>query len=212
MVAMMVNRLKGKVMKITLVKPELMNITNANGDTFVGGSQEWYEDKRHKKSGCGPVAASNLIWYIMRKHGVEKDYVKLIREMYDYITPGIRGVDTSVIFTDGLLRFASENGMQIRPQVLEMPKKKCDRPNADTLVDFIITALHADSPVAFLVLSNGSVSSLENWHWVTIIAIDPDTMVVEISDYGKNISADIAEWLETSMLGGSLVYIQYENE
>jgi len=147
----------------------------------------------------------------MRKHGVEQDYVKLIREMYDYITPGIRGVDTSVIFTDGILRFASENGMQIRPQVLEIPKKKRDRPSIDALREFITNALRTDSPVAFLVLSNGSVSSLENWHWVTIIAIDPDTMIAEISDYGKIISADIAEWLETSMLGGSLVYIQYEN-
>ena len=193
-------------MKLTLNKPELLNITTADGDTFIGGSQEWYEDKWHKKSGCGPVAASNLVWYIMRKHGMEQDYSELIREMYDFVTPGIRGVDTSVIFTDGLLRFASENGMQIRPQVLEIPKKKRDRPNTEALVEFIINALQADSLVAFLVLSNGYVSSLENWHWVTIIAIDPETMITEIIDYGKSLKIDISEWLETSILGGSLVY------
>jgi len=196
-------------MIITLAKPELLNIITADGDTFVGGSQEWYEDKWHKKSGCGPVAASNLIWYIMRKRGVEQDYLKLIREMYDFVTPGIRGVDTSAIFTDGLLSFALKKGIKITPCVLEIPKKKRDRPNIDALREFIINALRTDSPVAFLVLSNGSVSSLENWHWVTIITIDPDSMMAEISDYGKIINADISEWLETSMLGGSLVYLQH---
>ena len=195
-------------MTITLTKPELLNIKTADGDTFIGGSQEWYEDKWHKKSGCGPVAASNLIWYIMRKRGVEQDYSELIREMYDFVTPGIRGVDTSAIFTDGLLSFALKKGIKITPCVLEIPKKKRDRPNIDALREFIINALRTDSPVAFLVLSNGSVSSLENWHWVTIIAIDPDSMMAEISDYGKIINADISEWLETSMLGGSLVYLQ----
>jgi len=198
-------------MIITLAKPELLTITTADGDTFIGGSQEWYDDKWHKKSGCGPVAASNLVWYIMRKHGIEQDYPELIREMYDFVTPGIRGVDSSAIFTDGLLSFASKHGMEVTPRVLEIPKKKRDRPSIGTLIEFLTNALCADSPVAFLVLSNGTVSTLENWHWVTIIAIDPDTMIAEISDYGKIISADIAEWLETSMLGGSLVYIQYEN-
>jgi len=196
-------------MKIMLAKPELLNITTADTDTFIGGSQEWYEDKWHKKSGCGPVAASNIIWYIMRKNGVEKDYLNLIREMYDFVTPGIRGVDTSAIFTDGLMSFASKNDLKITPHVLEIPRKKRDRPKAEALREFIVKAINADSPVAFLVLSNGSVSILENWHWVTIVAIDQETMIAEISDYGKLLSADISEWLETSMLGGSLVYLQY---
>ena len=101
------------VMKIKLAKPELLNITNTDGETFTGGSQEWYEDKWHKKSGCGPVAASNLIWYMMRKKGIEQDYPELIHEMYGwkqvclavhwciYIiqpNPGIRsGVSNSVL-------------------------------------------------------------------------------------------------------------------
>ena len=198
-------------MKIGIADPELMNITNADGETFIGGSQEWYDDEWHKKSGCGPVAASNIIWYVMRKHGPEQDYIKLINEMYGFVTPSIRGVNTSTIFIEGLLCFAAANGMMITPRVLEVPRKKRNRPNVDTLREFITNALHTDSPVAFLCLSNGSVSELENWHWVTIISIDPEMMTVEIIDYGKLLSVNINEWLETSMLGGSFIYLHNEN-
>jgi len=193
-------------MMVRIAKYELMNITNSAGDTFIGGSQEWYEDKWHKKSGCGPVAASNIVWYKMRKLGLELEYCSIMLEMFDFVTPTIRGVDTSDIFINGLLSYAAKHGMDISPRVLEIPKKKRERPDADTLRDFIINALKADSPVAFLNLSNGSVTNLENWHWVTITAIDPDTMLTEICDYGKVIEINISEWLETSMLGGALVY------
>jgi len=194
-------------MKLRLAKPELMNITKDTGEVFIGGSQEWYEDKWHKKSGCGPVAATNLVYYQMRKSGLVPDYFLLMREMYDFVTPTLRGVNSSGIFVDGIERFASANGMQISAVVLDILKKKRYRPDSDKLREFIVTSLNMDSPVAFLVLSNGTVSSLDNWHWVTILAIDADKMLIEISDYGKIIEINISEWLETSMLGGAMVYI-----
>ena len=194
-------------MKHKIIYPEFMNIKTEDGEVYIGGSQEWYEDKWHKKSGCGPVAASNIVWYIMRKHGTTPDYLKLIREMYDFVTPTLRGVDTSGIFVNGLLGYAGKNNIIITPHVLDIPKRKRDRPDADMLREFIVKALNTDSPVAFLNLSNGTISDLENWHWVTIIAFDPDTMITEISDHGKILSINISEWLESSMLGGSFVYI-----
>jgi len=194
-------------MKIKLAKPELMNIANDTGEVFIGGSQEWYEDKWHKKSGCGPVAATNLVYYQMRKSGLDPDYFLLMREMYDYVTPTLRGVNSSDIFTAGVKRFASANGIPISTVALDIPKKKRDRPDSNKLKEFIVTSLNMDSPVAFLVLSNGTVSSLDNWHWVTILTIDADKMLIEVSDYGKIIEVNISEWLETSMLGGAMVYI-----
>ena len=193
-------------MKLGIADPEFMNISTSDGEVFIGGSQEWYENNWHRKSGCGPVAASNIAWYVMRKRGTKQEYIELINKMYGFITPSIRGVDTSAVFVNGLLSFASKNGMTITPQVLEIPKKKHERPDISTLKEFIINALNTDSPVAFLNLSNGTLSNLENWHWVTIIAIDPETMITEVIDYGKSLKIDISEWLETSILGGSLVY------
>ena len=194
-------------MIIRLAKPELMNIANNTGEVFIGGSQDWYEDKWHKKSGCGPVAATNLVYYQMRRSGLDSDYFLLMREMYDYVTPTLRGVNSSGIFTAGVERFATANGIQISTVALDIPKKKRDRPRSEKLKEFIVTSLNMDSPVTFLNLSNGAVSKLQSWHWVTIIAIDADKMLIEISDYGKIIEINISEWLETSMLGGAMVYI-----
>jgi len=215
--------------KISIAEPDLMNITNTAGETFIGGSQDWYTDSWHKKSGCGPVAACNLMWYLFRKNNLKSDYpdssdysdspaysgysgysdyLNIMTEMFGFVTPTFKGVDSSDIFVNGIMNYTSKHNIIIKPYTLEIPKKKGDRPNDDALKEFISTALKSDSPVAFLNLSNGTVSLLENWHWVTIIAIDPDTMMTDIIDYGKIITINISEWLKTSMLGGALVYLK----
>jgi len=200
--------------KISIAAPDLMNIFNDAGEVYTGGSQEWYTDPWHKKSGCGPVAASNLIWYMMRKNNVlsdypgYSDYLHIMTEMFDFITPTLKGVNSSTIFVSGILNFAPKNNMQLKPYVLEIPKKKSVRPNDFGINEFISGALKSDSPIAFLNLSNGTVSLLDNWHWVTIIAIEPETMMIDILDYGKILTVNISEWLKTSMLGGALVYLK----
>jgi len=194
-------------MIITLADPGSMNIKDANGEIYIGGSQEWYEDKWHKLSGCGPVAASNLIWYKTRAQGGREQYLELIREMFGFVTPKRQGVNTSAIFTGGLALFGEKNGLRIATRALEIPGKPRRRPGIGAVRDFISTALGADSPVAFLSLSNGSLSKLDNWHWVTIIALDTENMHVEISDDGKTFDADIAQWLKTSLFGGAFVYL-----
>ena len=192
--------------KITILKPELMNITTASGETFVGGCQEWYDDEWQKRAGCGPVTAANIYWYSMRKNDITPDYTQLILEMFDFVTPGMRGVNTSAMFVDGFLGFVAKHNMQVKPCVLEVPTKKSTRPKKSELSEFVFNALSMDSPVAFLNLSNGTVEALENWHWVTIIAFDPKTMLVDIADHGKVITIDIFEWKKTSLFGGALVY------
>ena len=182
-----------------------MNITEPGSETYIGGSQEWYEVRWHKISGCGPIAASNLIWYTSRMQGDKSQYEILMREMYSFMTPGMHGVNTSKIFTDAVSHYGAEKGMQMNLQVLEIPKKVNLRPDITTTLEFIASALHSNQPIAFLNLSNGTVKNLENWHWVTIITLDKTTGIVEVSDYGKKLDIDISEWLKTTKLGGSLV-------
>jgi len=194
-------------MKIKLENCELMNIAGPDGETYVGGSQEWYEDRWHKMSGCGPVAASNLIWCLTRRNGSKEQYLELMREMYTFVKPGIRGVNTSGIFTDGIMRYASKAGLQFNPQILEIPKNPGERPDICRLLDFITSALRSNAPVAFLNLSNGTLQNLENWHWVTIISLDDESRLVDVSDHGKTLEIDISEWLKTTRLGGALIYL-----
>ena len=199
-------------MKITLAEPDLMNITEPGGVTYIGGSQDWYDVRWHKISGCGPVAASNLVWYKLRIKGDKSQYEILMREMYSFMMPNMNGVNTSEIFTDAVLRYGAEKGLQLNVNVLEIPKKASSRPDNTTVIEFLASALHSDLPVAFLNLSNGTLKNLENWHWVTIIYLDKTTGLTEVSDYGKKLDIDISEWLNTTRLGGCFVTVDLNPE
>ena len=182
-----------------------MNITEPGGATYIGGSQDWYDVRWHRMSGCGPVAASNLVWYKLCMQGDKRQYEILIREMYFFMTPDIHGVNTSEIFTDAVSRYGAEKGLQFVMQVLEIPKNANSRPDNKTTIEFLASALHSDLPVAFLNLSNGTLKNLENWHWVTILSLDKITGLTEVSDYGKKLDIDISEWLNSTRLGGCFV-------
>ena len=191
-----------------LVEPDLPALKGLSGETYIGGSQEWYEDSWHKKAGCGPVAATNLIWSNTHPKGGIEQYQELMHEMYPCFTPGLQGINTSVLFTDSIMRYITKYDLKLNPVALDIPSRPRRRPKAGTVCDFIVTALQSSAPVAFLNLSNGTVRNLENWHWVTIIALDPDTMQANISDYGKVLEINISIWLKTSFLGGAFVYLK----
>jgi len=196
-------------MKISLANLDKLHFTDIDGGTYIGGSQKWYEKLHRKASGCGPVSASNLIWYMSRMCDGMEGYLELINEMYTLFAPGAGGIHSSGLFTSGIARYGEKHGLNIDSEVLDIPARHRDRPGIGTVVDFISTALQKDAPLAFLLLSNGTLKQPESWHWVTIIALETDTMQVEISDYGMVVSVNISEWLKTSLLGGALVYLSY---
>ena len=192
---------------LMLAAPDSLTIIGLNGEKYIGGKQEWYEDRWQRMSGCGPVVASNLIWYMTREHGRIEYYLKLMHEMFTFVTPGKLGVNTSAIFSEGIVKYGLKNGLHFDPKILDIAPALRKRPCIDTVREFITGALQMDAPVAFLNLSNGSLDNLETWHWVTIIALDAESMHVEVCDYGKKVVMDMSEWLRTSRLGGALVYL-----
>ena len=202
-------------MKITLANPGMMNITGPQGETYIGGSQEWYHDRWQRISGCGPTAASNLVWYMARPkpavpshiNGGADHYMELQNEMFSYVTPGMQGVNSSSIFTRGVENYGRKHDLRITSHVVEIPGKPSKQPDADELRNFVAEALQSDAPVAFLNLSNGTLSNLDKWHWVTVIAMEPDTMATDVCDQGAVLTIDLAEWLRTSILGGALIYL-----
>jgi hypothetical protein len=188
-----------------LSEPSRMYIAGYNGETYIGGSQEWYPDRWRRASGCGPVAASNLIWYKTGQRGGIDAYKALMNEMFTFVTPGMQGVNTAKIFTDGLSRYGGQNGLDFRPKVLEVPARPCRRLGEDEVYTFISEGLQSDAPVAFLNLSNGTLGNLENWHWVTILSLD--TGEAEISDGGGTCRISLSEWFRTSLLGGVFIHL-----
>ena len=110
-------------MKIMLIEPELLNFISATGEKYVGGSQNWYTHRWHKKAGCGPVAAANLIWYMFRMQGGKDNYTALMDEMFTFLTPGVGGINTAALFSNGIKRYCTAHGLQFTFSELRVCRK-----------------------------------------------------------------------------------------
>ncbi len=203
-------------MKYGLNDLSLLEIKTKYGKT-VGGSQLWYDTRIQKMSGCGPVAACNIIYYLSRSRpemqaffglkSFDKEQFKgLMEEMYKHMTPGMLGINTSRLFADGFLGYILSHGYSLDANVLDIPVKPLRKLKSERILEFIVNALQNDIPCAFLNLSNGKVHNLDGWHWVTIISLEKETMIAQVSDHGRIIDINLGEWLESAFLGGAFVY------
>lgn len=195
---------------------EFMKIQRDSGNV-IGGSQLWYSNFFRRLSGCGPTAASNMIWYLGRLHpeldfhigegGMLLEYKTLQKEMFRYVTPGFKGVDTAAKFTKGFLQYGLKHGVLFHEHVLEIPQRREERPDWEVVCEFLTAAMMADCPVAFLNLHNGTLCNLDSWHWVTILGIDSLNKLATISDQGRKFDIALERWLIQTTLGGALVYM-----
>lgn len=131
----------------------------------------------------------------------------LMNKVWHYVTPGMRGLNKSSMFTDGVVRFGQDRGVNISTRTLEIPADKALRPSQAHVLEFLTSAFRNDQPVAFLNLSNGQVKNLDNWHWVTLVSTDEDLNTEMYDDSGFEI-IDVALWLETTTGGGAFVIIE----
>ncbi len=199
-----------------------MVYTLSNPDAFkvdaslLGGSQQWYGDKYMRMSGCGPTAASNLVWYFARSRphladlcdagsGETQAFLALMEEMFTFVTPRTGGVNKPEIFSDGVAAYGKSHGFHLELSTIKVPNIARKRPALKGVEDFITGGLQKDAPVAFLNLSNGSMKTLESWHWVTITGYDSGTRMLFIADQSKMIDIPLDKWMKTSILGGAFV-------
>lgn len=196
--------------------PQLLDITMPDGGACTGGNQEWYSERWHRMSGCGPVAASNLVWYQARSRkelsglcdvgsSGQSDFLTLMDAMFSHITPKSGGIHSSRLFIPGLLKYCNERGFRMAADTLEIPERPRRSPMREQLRGFLARWLSGDCAVAFLNLSNGTLAMPDSWHWVTITAFSDDSFTALISDEGRCYEADLSKWLDTSMLGGAFV-------
>ena len=201
---------------IALKNPHLFGITLPDGTEAMGGDQLWYDDLWAQKAGCGPVAACNMVWYLSRHSpglsalcdpaGADQAaFVSLMKEMFTHITPGKGGIHSSALFAPGLERYCAKRDVPLYTACLEIPRKPRCSPSLEEARAFLVRWLGSGWPVAFLNLSNGRLRRPDSWHWVTIIAVEAETLRVRISDGGKLYEANLGTWLQTSVLGGALV-------
>lgn len=180
--------------------------------TAYGFNQEWYKTKWQRLSGCGPTAASTLIYTMDPKNENfnQTHAIELMDTMWKYVTPSLKGVYKRSMFTEGLQKYFNAHQLTGKIEHIEIPKQKSQRPSLTEVMAFIETALNHQVPIAFLNLDNGEEKKLDEWHWVIISGLDSleehPEVYVHIIDDNKLFAIDIALWLRSTKRGGALVY------
>lgn len=203
---------------ITVTELEVLTLPIDNNHDSYGASQLWYPNRWQRGAGCGPTAASNSIWYLAKiYHPYAKDLISgykgiqdLMEAVWNCMTPSLMGVKSIGAFTKGAFHFAGERGFKLQSTSIEISAKRNSRPSIEFVVAFIHDALYYNRPVSFLNLSNGALSNLESWHWVTIVGFSVETMDAIIYDNGRKKIINIKTWLETTLLGGGMVALDIE--
>lgn len=200
--------------EVSIENPEHMLISD-EGNLFYGCNQEWFSDNWQRRAGCGPCTAATILYYFSRRpqrldclypsRKASRDaFVCFMDEIWQFVTPGAAGVNEASMLIDGMLKFADQCNISLKPALYCVPAIKRRTDPFSELMNFLQTGLAADSPVAFLNLSNGQLANLDSWHWVTITAVSAGDAV--ISDSGERKIVNLALWYETSLLGGAFVW------
>lgn len=193
-------------------------IVGPQGEGYRGADQEWYQEDWQRRAGCGPTTASLCLAYLSRTHGqweklspktplFVETFLPYMEEVWGFVTPGPRGLDTLEAFGRGCTQFAQSRGCALGWTALGVPGRgEPDRPSPSQCAAFLRTALERDTPVGFLNYSNGAVDILDSWHWVPLIALkEAEALTCTILDAGKEMDIDLGLWLATTSRGGGFV-------
>jgi hypothetical protein len=202
----------------TIRQAALLKIKGEGGDEKYGGMQLWYTTEWQRRAGCGPTTAALLLWYLAQTRadcqalcgypaGVQKGFLWLMEEVWQYVTPGMRGLNKTSMMAEGAVSYAAARGVALECGVFDIPEILCKRPGLEALSDFISQSVESDSPVGFLNLSNGRLTNLDNWHWVTIVGYDRGSHTALMYDQGRRVEIDLELWLRTTLFGGGFVSI-----
>lgn len=203
--------------KIALPDINLLTVWDDDaGVEYCGSHQEWYADEWQRLSGCGPSVAANIFFYRRRKsqdppeRALKKDLLRLMEEIWEYVTPGRNGIPDTGDFLSKVAAYAAAHDIKIRSEALDIPGEHSLRPARETVIEFIAEGLRRETPVAFLNLCSGDEPNLDRWHWVTVIELRYDTenksAMAVVSDEGVIKEINLALWLSTTTLGGGFVY------
>jgi len=212
-------------MIVSVSRPEVLTIWEEESRrTSFGGDQEWYADEWHKRAGCGPTCAANVLAYLaLTRPGLRALYAgedmrrglfsAHMEQVYGFVTPGNMGLNRVEMYARGVEDFARSRGISLKARVFEAHgNMHRDRPPASELAEFVRAGLESDCPVAFLNLTKGRVKNLQGWHWVTITSADIEeaSLMARASDEGREILFDLRLWYLSTRMRGGLIYFTQE--
>lgn len=128
------------------------------GNSFYGFDQEWYNTLWQRRAGCGPTVVANIVNYLnCTRHGgkhlplTKKEALAIMEDVYQYVTPTLRGIPSTQLLYDKVLDYAKNTGLDIQLEVLNVPEKWALRPDFQQLISFLQKALAKNTPLAFLI-------------------------------------------------------------
>lgn len=200
--------------RVSLSRPELLDIRGPDGAVTRGADQEWYPDRWQRLAGCGPTAAAVIFAYLAKTRpefsplcpgNVENraDFTAHMERVWEYVTPVLHGLNDPGLMVSGMAAYAAARGVRLAPALFTVPAARTRRPSYEAAAAFVAESLGRDCPVAFLNLHNGLEKRLDWWHWVTIVALDGDSAA--ILDSGAQLEISLRLWYETSKKRGGFV-------
>jgi hypothetical protein len=188
-----------------------------NNIMSYGCNQLWYHTEWQRRAGCGPSVVSNIFIYLFHHYFFDKwaevtkdKAINIMEEVWDYVTPSMRGVNTTKMLFDGAIEYAQSKSLTLNYSFLDIPNDNKSHLKMDEIIEFIEKGLAKNTPIAFLNLCNGKEERLYRWHWVTLVAVKVDknqnNVCADILDDGEIFSIDLLLWLNTTTLGGGFVY------
>lgn len=183
--------------ELMLKTPELLQIRH-QADVTYGANQLWYLSRT--RPGCQALCPQD---------GAQRaGFLQLMEEVWQYVTPGMMGVNSTQLLTHGVARFGADRGVALHCSALDIPTLPQLRPSLEEVEDFLTQALAQDLPVGFLNLSNGTLQNLDNWHWVTLVGYSPQDHSAQMYDQSLRVRIALDQWLRTTTLGGGFVTVR----
>ncbi len=149
-----------------------------------GANQNWYPSKWARESGCGSIAATNLIlYYGLALFSDKKEYaytevVTLMEKIFKIFRPTIFGYTNYRKFARQFCKYAKKENKTFSYKLYK-PNK-----HSEDSLDFVKRSLLEKDPVAILILTHSQKSLGIFWHWMVITGINADNQI-EVSNHGN---------------------------
>ncbi len=199
----------------------LNSIQHQNNNMSVFGcNQNWYATAWKRQAGCGPTVAATIHGYLLLNRNLKENegffdqskQLKLMNIMWSYITPSLSGVATTSRFIRHFKQFTLSKAIDSTFSSCDIVKQPSKRVALKQVIDFIMSALINDSPVAFLNLNHGNQKSIDSWHWTIIVKLTQEqdqSYIIDVLDNGDVKEINLSQWYQTTSMGGGFVVVDY---
>lgn len=172
-----------------------MELPYFNIENSFGGNQNWFRDPIMRLGGCAAATACDACIYMARHEGkhhlypydVDKlskeDYIGFSKIMKPYLTPRLQGIDTLMLYIDGVNNYLEEVG----EQKLSLTGFPGDMSVSEATKE-IRGQIDNKKVIPFLLLKHKNTNFKDFvWHWFLIVGYEAfeSELYIKVATYGE---------------------------